>query len=234
MFIVLTFPRTGSELLITSLATHPQLKVKSELLNPHRNNEWNLPYFSEIDVNKPVSVIRYEQTEELATKVRDALQSIDGFKATYDQITRDSPVVEALCKLRELKIVFMERNPVESAISFWYAIKSQKWQRHKGEPPLNDVPEEVDEKFVLDFCNRFQSDHVFYKKKFAEHQHFHVHYNQLVSQWDKTTGELQHFLGVPVVSLPTLLEKRLTTPIDQLVKNYSEKWANYGQGRVWL
>lgn len=231
-FIVLTTPRTGSELLIEGLGHHPDLNVAGELLNPHRGTEWRtakfrelfdadqLPYTANVNLLETESTIRYHQTDQLAAFVESAMSELDGFKITFDQIEHTSPVVGSLAGDRKMKVIFLERNHVQSAVSFWFAVRSQKWQRQAGDPPVADAPEFVDPEFVNKFCSQARLDNSHYRAVFAGHESATIGYDELVSDWSGVLARVQTFLNVPVVGLPVVFNKRLTRPLSEVVTNY--------------
>lgn len=233
MFLIMTSPRTGSELLASALTNHPDLNCKSEILNPHRYKEWRreiflnlfgeeLPYTTNINPTIPVSTIIYDQTEKLADFVKYYLWRHDGFKVTYDQITPESPVVKFLRSLSELRIIFLERDHLDSAVSYWFAIRSQIWQIGSHEPPIEDQPQEIDPAFVYRYKRAAVYDDQLYRAIFNTQSTMTVQYTDLVDCWDSTIKQVQQFLGL----IPTLLEKplkkRLIRPIQELVTNWNQ------------
>lgn len=241
MFLILNAPRCGSELLADALSNHLDLKVKSEILNPHRYVEWRnqilidtnmgiLNYTSHIDKEIPISTAIFNQTTKLVDFVKEAFKKLDGFKVTYDQITPESPVVEYLKELKQLKIIFIQRNYLESAISYWFAIKSQIWQINNHDKPIYDASQVVDPKFVDNFCESALKYDAIYRSIFREHPQLVVNYKDLVTNFLQTIDSVQEFLGVRNLMPKVSFRKRLSRPLPELVINYQEllksPWAN--------
>ena len=149
------------------------------------------------------------------------MTELDGFKITYDQIEHNSPVVEMMVNEPKLKIIFLERNKIESAISYWFAIKSQKWQADFDELPTKDEEDYVNYSFVKNFCETAHQDTNYYREVFAKHDIFNIQYDDLISDWAGVTSRLQEFLLVKNYNLPIVFSKRLKRPLTELVLNYS-------------
>ena len=240
-FVVITFPRTGSELLIQALQRHSQVKVMSEILNPMRYASWRddlcrinkipeLKFTVEVDLNEPKSFMMFEQNENLAKFVKCALAHVDGFKITSDQINLNSPVLEALKAHHGLRIVFLTRQYWHSAISYWFAIKSQIWQRSTGQV-ISDQPSVVDEKFVERFCSSAARSMSFYKDYFCGHESISLNYDLMIENWDLSMAALQSFLNLTAEKLPKVFEKRIEKPLRSMVKNYNslrDKFSSLG------
>ncbi len=236
MFLILTSPRTGSELLASAISAHPDLNCKSEILNPHRYRDWrrevlvnlygvdDLPFTSHIDQTVPVSTLIYDQTERLADFVRHYLWRYDGFKVTYDQITTDSPVVCLLRCLPKLKIIFIERDHLDSAVSYWFAMRSQVWEVSPDEPAVEDQPQDVDPAFVCRYKQDAMRDNQLYRAIFNIQPTLTIKYADLVGQWDSTIEEVQRFLGLTPVPVAMPLKKRLNRPPNELVTNWNQLW----------
>lgn len=241
MFIILTAPRTGSELLTEALSNHPDLRVKSEILNPHRYQDWRdriliemnasaLNYTAYIDRSIPISKIIYDQDQKLVEFIDGAFKHLDGFKITYDQITQDSPVVSYFQKLEALQIIFLHRNYLESAISYWFAIKSQIWQAERHRPEIVDEPQKVDYNFVKNFYQLASQNNTYYHNIFSNHKHIDIEYTHLTNQFQSTLARIQGFLDVDVEISEPRFQKRLNRPLPELVTNYQElingPWVN--------
>lgn len=214
MFVILTQPRTGSELLTVALRDHPDLRVESELLNPKRYGHWR-------DRSFPGNDTIFDQTDDLAGFVDHCFTRVDGFKITYDQITHDSPVTALLHGKEHLKVVFLERDPLESAISHWFAATSKIWQRTEH-VAVDDQPAEVPADYVQKFCAAARRDHSFYTALFQNHGCLTVRYVDLITNWHDSSGIVQTFLGVPERLLSKPFSKRLNKPLGELVTNLEE------------
>lgn len=225
-FIVLTHPRTGSELLMNALAAHSPL-VRSELLNPQRYQEWrrengyDLPFRLNVDTEVPISEMIFDQTDRLAAYVQRAYDAFDGFKITYDQITPGSPVMDVL-KSRKVAVIFMNRNLLECAVSYWFALRTQRWERRAYDPPIVDRPEIVDPAFVEQFCRMSRAGKEHCSAALSGHETMVVNYDELIADWSSTTTRIQEFIGLVPAELPMLLDKRLSGNLGSVVLNWDE------------
>jgi LPS sulfotransferase NodH len=219
LFLVLSYPRTGSTLLTSALNHHPDISVAGELLNP-KNRKISERY-QEVFFKDRFMSSCYEQSDLLASSVYRFFESFNGFKIVYDQISFDSPVVELLQNVQDLKIIFMSRNFLSSAISYWFAITTNKWQCKQGEE-VYDKPCYVDPDFVRLFIDEASRNSSHYKSVFKENDVMDVNYDCLVEKWDEVVLEIQNFLGISVCGLNKTLSKRLLLPFEQLAINYEE------------
>lgn len=164
----------------------------------------------------------YEQSDELASYVKEVFETINGFKIAYDQIHPKSPVTNVLKNIRDLKIIFMRRSYIDAVISYWMALNSHIWQREKNDSIIEDQPSAIPIDFVKKFSHEACSNSLYYHKLFETNKTIDIEYNDLIVSWDSTIKRIQEFLGIDVQKLPMLLEKRITTPLNQLVLNYNQ------------
>ena len=236
MFLILTYPRTGSELLINSLGLHTKLRVESEILNPQRSFVWRDRLFFELfghslpilvkegqlDANTKEHYEVYEQTEELALFIIKAFQILDGFKVMHAHIPIPSIVIDTLRDMCDLKVIFLRRNYLESAISYWFAMKTNKWFRALGERRVEDQPCHIDPNFVKAYCGEARQEGLLYEQLFTQHDVMKIRYEDLILSWGYVMTQIQEFLEIPYEILPKSMEKRLDKPYQEIVSNYAE------------
>src|SRR5262245_54207185 len=126
-FIILCHPRTGSTLLIEALGNHPAIRQGMEIFNPILEGratyvDWRKATLPELYGRRDsyTNAIGYldGQRFDLSLLAQRFFRDFDGTKIMYDQLPLRSPVWPYLQSLDDLRVIILQRNYVESALSF--------------------------------------------------------------------------------------------------------------------
>jgi LPS sulfotransferase NodH len=235
-FIIMSYPRTGSTLLCSSLNQHPDLQVGMELFHGCLANcgddqllVWREDAFQKLysqgenDLLHIDVLNRYTLDESrcggLGDFARLIVEQHNGFKFQYYQLNVASPVWDFYeQEAPELKVIFLERDLLECTLSLRLAQTTGMWQKFNEHEVIADVPQHIDlghlRKFYRSFC--VQED--LYKARFVNS--IAVSYDELIGSWESVTERIQKFLGLDVVSLPQHVFKRTSGSLQELVCNY--------------
>ncbi|MDT0650825.1 Stf0 family sulfotransferase [Autumnicola edwardsiae] len=207
-FVVITGPRTGSNLLISLLSSHRNIHAYGELFNKERELS-----FSEI----------WDKTFSRKINKIDSV----GFKIFYDHPlgSKDKKVWDLIKSDRKMKIIHLKReNVVRSELSLLIAHHTRIWGLT---PTMKDIP--IDQRKIVVEVDQF------YKKlkerkewehqtlySFQNHPYFEITYEKLTQDRGETMNSIFDFLNVPVHKSKSDLRKQNSEGIEDLVENYDE------------
>lgn len=217
MFIIISHPRVGSELLIQALKQHPDIKVSSEIFNTER-------YQGNINLNKKIlqyyknlNTERFIEDDNFLNYFNQISQEIDGFKLVFEQIDRKSIVLKNLKNKENLKIIFLKRNIIDSAISWHLAKKSGIWQNE-----YCDDKNYIDINFLEDFFFKSLSDFYYYYDYFDKNEKIIIEYDDLINDWDNSIYNIEEFLDLNKFKLKKLYKKRTNCDLNKIITNYDD------------
>lgn len=210
-FIIITYARTGSNLLMSYMDSHKNVEAKGELF---RNLEgkttkqvWN-------------GFFNYKNR-----KISNA-----GFKLFYTHPfhTDDRSVWEIIENDRDIRIIHLVRkNKLRTYISGEIAKKTDKWTRKKNSKiSTNDKRLEID---FSDFETRVSKIDQFEKEareRFKNHDFLEVCYEDLVSEKDNTMNAIFDFLSVERSLSKTSYKKQNSESLKDLVINFDDFVSN--------
>ena len=232
LFMITCSARTGSTLLQTFLASHPDTLVHGEVYVPNRVAALS-------GIHSPL--VKDEEKNALLTEFRDHNQPAFLYKYIYDAqghkvvghklkheellLPKFAETREAVRKDTDIKIVTIyRRNLFERFVSWWLVNhvtgvtmiteKDEKPEFHPVSIPINRCREDFDQTL-----GRYQ----FFSNFFSKHQTFALNYEDLLGDnRDQILGELQEFLGIDAISLSSPLKKVAPKDIRSLIINFDE------------
>lgn len=220
-FIVLSRSRTGSNLLISLLNSHPNIQVSGEV-------------FVRLDGQDYQTI--------LARQFARQPWNIDarGFKLFYYHPV-DNPqcgLWETLQQMPQLKVIHLTRkNTLQIMVSRKIAVLSNEWQASHQTPTssnktltLTFTAEELIKGFER--TERWQAAG---DEWFANHDVLQVDYDSLVNEQQRTFTAMSEFLGVAPTIPNTSLTKQNARPLSEVIENYAQlqqefaatRWARF-------
>lgn len=235
-FVIMTIPRTGSTMLCSALDHHPEINCGMEIFNPYVSPtqscfQWRKEVFQRLygmdqkDMKIETPCLRYkidEKRHNLLPFLSEVFVAYNGFKLIYGHLDNDSYVLKEIAKRQDLCVVYLERDWLESCLSFKLAKNSGVWHRKSNSIVIKDEP------FVFPFDEvKWYFDHICSADKgvrqmFSDKQNITISYRDLVSKWSKVTKEIQEMIGVSVMELPILFSKRTKIAPREAIINYDE------------
>lgn len=236
-FIVLGHGRSGSTLLVLSLAEHHNILAFDELL--HYDLEERRRQFFEFNNRYPDDGLKryYMDGEDGAEFLREVVfydrmrkeVLAVGFKIFYIHV-RDEPnskkAWDYLTGNKDIHIIhLMRRNVIESWVSLQVALMTGEWARLQGTkpkqqrlPPLKLNPQECEA-----YCNQVLVYSQWAKRAFREHPLLEVEYERDVcGRFSSMMHDIHDFLDVPRRDVQLVLEKQAQRSISEQISNYSE------------
>ncbi len=227
-FVILCNGRSGSNMLVSFLNSHPNIKCFSEIFHQHAPR-FGFPYQTFLSEEK-LKALRKKSISDFLYKyifkgTSPRIQAV-GFKLIYwhcEGNDWEANIIPTLESIENLKIIHLTRkNKLDQFISGKIAHENKKWVARQSSEviPLNSLnidPKECVEKILENI-----SLEVKYSKRFAESKIIHVSYEDILTQENQTLSSIQSFLGVTNKQLKTRTIRQIQKPKNQFVDNYSE------------
>ena len=219
-FIVLTRSRTGSNMLISMLDSHPNIRAEGELLRDLN------PIFHRVALN-------------LVFSRQSTCITASGFKIFYGHARTDggSRVWDRLESMEHLSVIHLKRrNILRTVVSEKIALDQGIWLDRSSK----DLPKprkrihlsiaEAERAFSLTKLRELEGD-----RRFGDHALLDVYYEDLVCEAQANFRKVTEFLNVPFVEPITHLRKQNPEPLTNLLVNYDElrsafsgtEWQNF-------
>lgn len=219
-FIVITRSRTGSNLLMSFLDSHPEIIAKGEVFN-RLNEKTTESVWSKFFTKKPKE-IKYA-----------------GFKIFYyhPMDCENREVWNIIGNNKSIKLIHLTRkNILKTVISREIAAKTDVWtNKDKHRIDLKDKQISVS---IEECMNEIQKTKEYEEKTrndFKNHALMELTYEDLVENNQKLMNEVFRFLGVEATSVNSNYKKQNNEELRDLILNYSElseslqntKWVDY-------
>lgn len=206
-FIILGNARSGTTLLNEALAKHKSIRVTYEAL--HENaQEGAVSWRDNFD-------IPFAKNEEFLNAL---FKKFDGFKILYHQLNYDHLLWKYFEKNNIKKIHIIRKNLAEIAISLILCKKSNIWQKTKKDKELNETLLIEPAKLKADIIGIENYINLYLKFLPCD---LIVYYEEMINDWDNTTGEICDLLKITRIQLPKTLFKR-TQPLNSVLTNFDE------------
>ena len=237
-FILLGHGRSGSTLVVKSLAQHPNIRMAGELF--HESQDERKRAFEGLNRTYPPDKAEkhyyLEDTDGAKFLREDVFYErpwpeirAAGFKLFYVHARNHSETRKAwpyLLENKDIRVLHLVRtNNLESFLSLKLALLTKEWKRWKNsqteraEPPLLTLdPKECrayfDEKRVWrDWARASFSDHPFFEFEYER---------DVCRRFQPLMHDIHDFLDVPRAPASELLEKQARKPPREQIANYDE------------
>jgi LPS sulfotransferase NodH len=214
-FVVITKPRTGSNLLINGLQSHPQMKVFGELFRG--------------GVEEAVKdAVRLSASGYFNTNVfkrYPASIKAVGFKIFYHHPVWDPTggVWRYLHELEDLKVIHLKRkNLLRLLVSSKVARKTDIWKQSAELGKDIDKRVEISAEECLEFFRETLEQQDATDEKFGGKALMQLTYEDLTADFQGQMSSVQDFLGVTPVQLPAKTVKQNPDRLDELIVNYGD------------
>lgn len=204
-FIILTRSRSGSNLLVSYLESHPNIYIRGEIFHNLNNRNYRkiLNWFFNIMPSK---------------------FKASGFKIFYYHPldTKCPELWQELASNADIKIIHLYRkNLIKTIISRHIALKTDIWSSEKKNLSVSfnlDIPPQLIDKEI----NRTLAWREEYNNIFNKHKIFEINYEDFIGASHENLSMIQDFIEVPRKTLSTHLKKQQTKPLEEVVNNYNE------------
>lgn len=219
-FIVLTRNRSGSNMLISMLNSHPSVYAEYEIFRQ----------LGGVGVDDILSKI-YSPFPKFIQAV--------GFKIFYHHPVDDKSgyVWERLIKMENLCIIHLKRrNILRAVLSKRIAELSNTWvDKNKNKDGTFNKKVYLGEEELISAFERTKGWEQEYRLKFHSHPFVEVFYEDIVAAPDQEFNKITDLLQLPFVSPKTTLQKQNPEKMCDLILNYKEikeifkntEWAHF-------
>ncbi len=228
-FVILGRGRTGSNLLRTSLASHPDAVVFGELFNGRSRARGEINWGGSPGY-------RSQDARSVALREQDAVAFLDrcvfakmpsriravGFKLFYYHAQEGDwqRVWDPLAEQEVRVIHLMRRNLLQSQVSAIIAEQTGRWISVSPERDPTPTPITLPYERCVRFFERSEQLHEAFASRF-DHV-LTLYYEDLVADPQARLGEVQQYLGLPIRPLSSPLRKQQTRPLHEVVLNHGE------------
>ena len=224
-FIVLTKPRTGSNLLVNSLQSHPDMKVFGELFRGGVDDAVKADILN--------SVEDYFQSRIFKQYGR-GIKAV-GFKIFYHHPVYDhtGKVWQYLLGMDDLKVIHLRReNILKALVSMKIATNTDVWKESNESKDMvyKRVALTVDEcRNYFDQTRKWEEEA---SEKFANNPLLELTYEELTSDYQMQMQSIQEFLDVEPIELQPKTAKQNPEALSELILNYEELKMHFS-GTEW-
>lgn len=215
-FFVLSEPRTGSTLLGSLLASHPDICWGSHELKMAYWKRQRSPFLLKISRIYPVLFLEY--------RARQTNQPAYGLKLMYHHLHNPHRIVPHLSWLGWRIISLERRDLFAKTVSLFVSKQTGIWEHNKARHAIVGPLEIPVDAFLhqMETSRRAQQEHL---RMLARLPHLHLIYEDYLAdagQWQATCRLAFKFLGLPEVLVHSDMEKTWRQPYSELVANYDE------------
>ncbi|ELS03170.1 Stf0 sulfotransferase [Xenococcus sp. PCC 7305] len=219
-YIIVSHARSGSNLLLTSLNSHPNIIAEHEIFAAH---------------NRKIGENFYPILNHLFRERAENIKAV-GCKIFYYHLNEDE--WQELASIPELKIVHLQRkNRLSMIVSMKIAFKTKQW----GITDESQIIDASQKKVHLnhEFLNKSFEDIESWENNikmiFPQSQIQDIFYEDLVEKYDQSLYKVFDFLDVeqiPQKEIDTKHKKQNPEPLNELIQNYQEL-KNQFQNTAW-
>jgi len=235
-FLIVCTARTGSNLLVRSLARPPHVRCFGEVAKANFATESNAFAPFERLTGRDGEDLAKLQAEDISGFVFDVLYTLPGdavgFKLFYEHCREPGRVQlwDELASHKALKVIHLTRNATfDLYLSLLYAQRTDKWLTRPDDPGAlaNDSEDiEVD----VDHCRAFLQRHLDWRReteaRFGSHPYMEVDYGDLETDLPAALSKVRQFIGAPN------LKENLVPLRKQAARRAYEKVRNYESVRA--
>lgn len=207
-YIILARARTGSNLLVSYLKSHPNLHAES------------LELFGKLNDRD------YKQILDQVFSKQPFYIRAAGFKIMYNHPVDDknSDLWFDLARTKDLHVIHLKRrNILRSIISGRIAKDQGVWYSTGGRPKepvrkkVNYTKDELEDLFIQTQEWQNKGDQMFH-----DHPLLNIYYEDLTQNLETEFSRITDFLGVKRIKPKTILKKQNPEKLSSLIENYDE------------
>ncbi|MEM7590815.1 MAG: sulfotransferase domain-containing protein [Cyanobacteria bacterium P01_A01_bin.83] len=214
-FIIVSHARSGSNLLLNSLNSHPNIIAEHEIFAAHNRNigEDFQPTLNSLFRERPVSA--------------EAV----GCKIFYYHLNDDE--WRQMSQIPDLKVIHLKRkNRLSMIVSMKVAFKTSQWGITKESERIDVSKKQIylDYDYLRNTFNEIESWEKNTQELFGDSQTKNILYEDLVYRYNESIEALFDFLSVPKIpaeKIKTKHKKQNPEPLNQLIQNYDELKAKF-------
>ena len=220
-FIIITRSRTGSNLLISLLNSHPCVSTEGEVFNRLNDRSWKAVW------------------DGIFSKYWYSINTV-GFKLFYYHPMDDSgeALWNAIQENQSIRIIHLVRkNMLRTYVSREIALKQDIWTSQEAQ--LKETTKtkkvEIDGGKCIEEFKRIQGWEQNTRERFSTHPFLEISYEDMVSDKKEVMQSVFDFLNVPNHTVSSELKKQNPESLPNLIENYdslSKLLQEHGYGHL--
>ena len=227
-FLVLTQARTGSNMLVSMLDSHPNIKCYGEVFNPSSSFgyvNWQRNSYLRRIANKYIRDYNVEKYiySLLSVGPKDNTQAV-GFKVIYPGQFDRWPNLRYYCRENNFKIISLIRqNLIRKYVSSRIANYEGAWSAREHRNKRVSI--KVDLSDLSRFIDRMETIYHLIDTLSVEFRGIKISYEELSSNRDSVMTEVFQYLGIKefeIEALKAKTAKQNPERLDQIIENYDE------------
>ena len=222
---MLTKSRTGSNLLVNSLQSHPGMKVFGEIFRGGADDAVKAAVLNSAEDYLQSQIFRH-----YGRKIKAV-----GFKIFYKHPVYDHSgnVWKCLQGMDDLKVIHLRReNILKALVSMKIAKKTDIWKESNGSWDKLDKQVELTADECSDYFDQTRRWEEEANDRFAGHPLLELTYEELTSNYQMQMQTVQEFLGVEPVEMQPTTTKQNPEALSELIVNYAELKTHFS-GTEW-
>lgn len=218
-FVLIGHERSGSNLLVDALSSHPGAVCFAELFNQSSDRRHFAQAFDGDwyrDGADPVAFLR-------SSVYAEGRAAAVGFKLFYDQARTPSTAAawSYLAAERDIRIVHIARaNLLEVLVSREVATRTNVWTVREGTPFQEPEPFEIAPERAEHYFNRILACRWWAERTFRRHRQHWIDYESLVGHFDEVVQGLYAFLSLPPHPARMAFRKQMHRRPSEQIANY--------------
>lgn len=234
-FMILGAGRTGTNMLVGYLQSHPAIRCYGELFHQY---EPRLGYqhleqpgrLQRLKKQRKKDVSDFLHRHFLGRQPR-RLRAI-GFKLIYWHAEEKAPwqqqIVPTLQAIENLKVIHIRRTDrLAHYVSGQLAAQNKRWVQRSKNDGSTVKQLDIDPRHFEAFANQIQALEEKYEKLFAQFPCFETTYEALTAEPEQTLAAIQQFLEVPAITMQTDTRKQIQKTKADTILNYDALKAHF-------
>jgi LPS sulfotransferase NodH len=223
-FVIIANERTGSNLLVSLLSSHPDIHQCGEIVGESilRQN----------DIQEKIRLIGAVRYIRNSFKKRFYKQAV-GMKFLYHQlqdryaerwgITELSDILNELRKNKKIKIIHLKRrNHLKVLISAELAKLTKEYVKRDPNSAIQEIQLTLKSKKCTSFFQTIDENEKYFDKCFQSHEKLEIYYEDLVSDTENVCHKVLDLLQVEKCDLKSTTLKQSQKPLSERIQNYTE------------
>jgi LPS sulfotransferase NodH len=228
--VIFSRGRTGSNFLVSLLASHPQICQHGEIVGEsYLQHEFIRDEINRIGVVPYLEHARRRLLAERVVAVKFLYYQLETEYAQRWHVPELPALLPVLQAKKELRIVHLKRrNHLATLISWKLARQTQRWRQpgasrppdaasKDDHPTINLSYDECQHEFEQ--TERWQT---FYDNAFAAHPFVEIYYEDLVAHREREMARVLDLVGLESRELRSPLRKQNTHDLADIIENYGE------------
>ncbi len=233
-FVIIASERTGSNLLLSLLNSHPSIRTKGEVIGESRLRQKEI--HAQILTCGCCRYIRNcfkQHNLEQAVGTKILYHQFRKWYANRWQIEGLNQALECLRGDTQIKIIHLKRrNRLKTMASGIIALQTKKYVKTISNEKEQEMQIELPKEKCEEFFGKIGEVEQEFDGYFQGHDKIEVYYEDLVSNNESVHEKILDFLGVNRLDLKAKTLKQRKKPLSETIRNYGEL-KSYFSATIW-